>query len=480
MKSSVTVGKKLLISIGAMLLIMTVMGITALSSINSLDGELENAVNRTARRLQLSGEMETAASDMLAGMRGIVMYTFASDAATVDACSRQFSDAANRWQKAIDEVKPLITRDDERQTANRMQEGLTAWKAAVAELKQAAARGDGAAAVDIALHKGFPIYQASSQSAEGFRRIQDEILVKQRESGASTYKASLWIAAGLMILAIGAGAAVMLIVRGTNRTLQHVAGELGRSADQVASAAGQIASSSQNLARGASQQAASIEETSATTEEISAMTKKNADDSHAAAGLMAEASELVGVANRSLAQMETSMRDINASSEKIGKIIKVIDGIAFQTNILALNAAVEAARAGDSGMGFAVVADEVRNLAQRSAQAARDTAGMIEEAILKSNEGQRKVEEVSSAIRAITEKDALVKSLIDCVNVSSGEQAHGVDQIAQAITQVERVTQDSAASAEQAASAGEQLTSQALALKGMVGQLEQLVGTSGQ
>src|ERR1035438_1146553 len=134
------------------------------------------------------------------------------------------------------------------------------------------------------------------------------------------------------------------------------------------------------------------------------MTRKNADDSRAAAALMSDAGEVVGVANHTLAQMEASMQEINASSEKIGKIIKVIDGIAFQTNILALNAAVEAARAGEAGMGFAVVADEVKNLAQRSAEAARDTAALIEESIAKSDDGKIKVDQVAAAIQQILAK----------------------------------------------------------------------------
>lgn len=206
------------------------------------------------------------------------------------------------------------------------------------------------------------------------------------------------------------------------------------------------------------------------------MTQKNAEDSQSAAGLMNESSLVVVEANHTLAQMEASMHEINASSEKIGKIIKVIDEIAFQTNILALNAAVEAARAGEAGMGFAVVADEVRNLAQRSAQAAKDTAGMIQDSIAKSNEGRLKLEQVSNAIHTITDKITKVKMLVDDVSAGSGEQARGIEEISKAITQIERVTQGSASGAEQAASAGKELTSQAGGLREIVSKLEALVG----
>ncbi len=166
------------------------------------------------------------------------------------------------------------------------------------------------------------------------------------------------------------------------------------------------------------------------------------------------------------------MDQIGASSGKISKIIKVIDEIAFQTNILALNAAVEAARAGEAGMGFAVVAEEVRNLAQRSAQAARDTASLIEESILKSTEGSRKLEEVASSIVGITESAGKVKTLVDEVEASSREQAQGIDQISKAVAQMDQVTQKTAANAEESASASEELNAQSQALMAVVKQLQ--------
>jgi methyl-accepting chemotaxis protein/methyl-accepting chemotaxis protein-1 (serine sensor receptor) len=187
-------------------------------------------------------------------------------------------------------------------------------------------------------------------------------------------------------------------------------------------------------------------------------------------------SQRVVEANRSLAEMMTSMRDIGASSGKISKIIKVIDEIAFQTNILALNAAVEAARAGEAGMGFAVVADEVRNLAQRSAQAARDTAGLIEDSIAKSGEGSRRLSEVVASIQAITEGAGKVKTLVDEVDASSKEQAIGIEQISKSIAQMDQVTQRTASNAEESAAASEALNAQSQTLLGVVERLQSIVG----
>jgi len=257
-----------------------------------------------------------------------------------------------------------------------------------------------------------------------------------------------------------------------------MARNLEASSDQVASASQQVSSSAHTAAQTATQQAASLEETSASTEEINSMTQKNADNSKDAVQVMAHTASRIEEGNQRLQDMVASMQEINASSEKISKIIKVIDEIAFQTNILALNAAVEAARAGEAGMGFAVVADEVRNLAQRCAQAAKDTASLIEESIAKSNDGSQKLDEVAKTISAITGDAEKVKVLIDEVSLGSQEQARGLEQISKAIAQMEQVTQGNAANAEKGAAAGEELRTQSDALRKVVDRLAALVGGS--
>jgi methyl-accepting chemotaxis protein/methyl-accepting chemotaxis protein-1 (serine sensor receptor) len=206
------------------------------------------------------------------------------------------------------------------------------------------------------------------------------------------------------------------------------------------------------------------------------MARKNSENSHGAAQLVTQSQQKFVETHQSLSHMVVAMSEIKAHSDKIGKIIKVIDEIAFQTNILALNAAVEAARAGEAGMGFAVVADEVRNLAQRCAQAAKDTAALIEESIAKSSDGQEKVDQVVTAIRAITEASDRVKTLVDEVNVGGQEQATGIEQIGKAIIQMERVTQQTAANAEESASAAEELNAQSETVKALVARLTAMVG----
>jgi methyl-accepting chemotaxis protein/methyl-accepting chemotaxis protein-1 (serine sensor receptor) len=269
---------------------------------------------------------------------------------------------------------------------------------------------------------------------------------------------------------------VPLVVFGISRLLRELASDLSAGAGQVSSAAAEVSSSAQSLAQGTSEQAASLEETAASSEEVTSQTRQNAGRSQSAADLTSKATELVIAANHNLGQMIGSMHEINASSDKIARIIKVIDEIAFQTNILALNAAVEAARAGEAGMGFAVVADEVRNLAQRSAQAAKDTASLIEESIARSHDGQGKLDLVARGIHDITANVTEIKALVDEVNLGSTDQARGIEQIARAVSQMDQLTQKAAAHAEQSASAGEELSAQAMAMNEIVGKLTSLVG----
>ena len=257
--------------------------------------------------------------------------------------------------------------------------------------------------------------------------------------------------------------------------LQDVSGELSDGARQIQSVAGQLGASSQNLAQGATEQAASLEETSAAMEQINSMTAQNVDHSKRAVALMGDTASSVKEVNLSLDHMLGSMREIGTSSDKIAKIIKVIDEIAFQTNILALNAAVEAARAGEAGLGFAVVADEVRTLAQRSAQAAKDTASLIEESISTATAGGARLDEVAKAVSRVTEVSEKVKVLIDEISSGSHEQAKGISQITTALRQMDQVTQQSAAGAEENAAAGADLHNQSVSLDKIIQRLTSML-----
>jgi len=252
------------------------------------------------------------------------------------------------------------------------------------------------------------------------------------------------------------------ITRSITKPINRIIAGLNEGADQVASASGQVSSSSQALAEGASEQAASIEETSSSLEEMSSMTKQNADNAQQADSLMKDANQVVGKANDSMAGLTDSMEEISKASEDTQKIVKTIDEIAFQTNLLALNAAVEAARAGEAGAGFAVVADEVRNLAMRAADAAKNTAELIEGTVKKVGEGSELVTGTNDAFQQVAESSSKVGELVGEIAAASNEQSQGIEQ--------------NAANAEESASASEEMNAQAEQMKVMVNELVALVG----
>jgi len=309
--------------------------------------------------------------------------------------------------------------------------------------------------------------------------LQNKIVeINQAEAAKAVkiaqYQAVFLKVFSLIAVIIGVALAMILgflISRGITRTLTQITEGMSEGADQVASASAQVSSSSQSMAEGASEQAASIEETSSSMEEMSSMTKRNAENAGNADGLMQDANHVVTTANASMGQLIKSMEEISRASEETSKIIKTIDEIAFQTNLLALNAAVEAARAGEAGAGFAVVADEVRNLAMRAANAAKNTAQLIEGTVKKVNEGSTLVSSTNEAFIKVAKSAGKVGALVAEIAQASKEQSSGIEQVNTAITEMEKVVQQNAANAEESASASEEMSAQAEQLKGYVDDL---------
>ena len=275
----------------------------------------------------------------------------------------------------------------------------------------------------------------------------------------------------LIVMAALAYLIWLLVIRPVNSIIE----DLSESADQVASASTQITSASQSLAEAASEQAAGVEETSASIEEIASMTMQNADNSQQARVLSDETWAAINKADASMSGVMTSMQEISQASEETAKIIKTIDEIAFQTNLLALNAAVEAARAGEAGAGFAVVADEVRNLAIRAAEAARNTATMIEGTVSKVKDGHELVRVTGEEFKEVGASSRKVVELVGEIADGSNEQSQGIKQINTAIQEMDKTIQQNAANAEESASAAEELNAQALQMRYVVGKLETLV-----
>jgi methyl-accepting chemotaxis protein len=481
MHSQMTIGKKLVFCFAAMLIAMFGLGTSSWYSMGKLGSLLDTAVNKTATKLELCGHLSKTLSDMVSQERSIALRASIKDWGNVEQHKRTFAAKIAEADNDLKEIGLLLVTDAGRQAIDSLQTSLTAWQGAHQELLQVGmATKDVKAMETVIADKIMPVQTTAQQAAEKVAQIQKDLNQAAAKEAADSSSSARWIAFALLGACLAVGGTGLFVVRQINRVLHRVAVNMAEGADQVASAAMHVSAASQSLAQGSSEQAASLEETSSSSEEINSMTQKNAENSKVAAEFTGQVDQRVAAANQTLEQMVASMTEINTSSEKVSKIIKVIDEIAFQTNILALNAAVEAARAGEAGMGFAVVADEVRNLAQRCAQAAKDTASLIEESMAKSHDGMGKLDQVAEAIRSITESAAKVKTLVDEVNLGSQEQARGIEQIAKAIVQMEQVTQKNAANAEESASASEELSGQAETMKGLAGQLQALVGGSEQ
>ena len=472
-----TISKKLYVGFCAALFMSLVMGFVSIRNLSALGEKTTHLSKISAQCLFLTGDVNYLAGDILGSERGLNLHAHMNDSAEME---KLYEVAKADIAKLETEGKEFNSTTSIPALHQSMEQDvlakLPALSQALTENHDLIVKGNLPGADEHVRRVFAPLAREISAETERINVAEHLSVNKYGEEAVSMIPTARNLNLFMILLAIAVGVAVVWVVHGINQALSGSIVELGDGADQVATAAVQVSSASQSLAQGASEQAASLEETSASSEEINSMARRNTDNSRSTAALLGQSQEKVGQANLYLQEMVTSMDLITKSSDQISKIIKVIDEIAFQTNILALNAAVEAARAGEAGMGFAVVADEVRSLAQRSAQAAKDTAVLIEDSITRSREGKTKVDQVALAIKDITAETSKIKIMVDEVSLGSEEQSRGIDQIGRAISQMEQVTQTNAASAEESAAAAEELSAQSETLKEVIGRLQMMVG----
>ena len=451
---------KLVVCFGLVAVAATGAAVYSLSTIRQVRNNIRAEIVGSAARLDQARQITIGLASMRSAMRGISMFALMHNEEMLAKTRTSFDANAAQMRKTLEQMQASGMTPDERTAIAAVRESLDRWCEYFPQFVDLSSKNP-AQAAELTLKNITPMMDAIQKHAKAFGDANQA----RRDEGVSATEASIrrnqvitMLLTALVLLAGGGG---LYLVMGMTQTLKRIAESVDTGASQVSQAAAQVSTSSQALARGVSESAASLEETSASTEQIHSMAQRNTENSTKAAGIVAHSEAKFRETNAALDEMVVAMNEISGSSQKISKIIKVIDEIAFQTNILALNAAVEAARAGEAGMGFAVVADEVRNLAQRSAQAARDTASLIEESISKSDGGKSRVDRVAEAIRRVTAEAAEIKILVDEVSVGSQEQARGLDQIAKAIAQMENAGQTTAATSEESAAAAEQLTAQA-------------------
>jgi methyl-accepting chemotaxis protein len=470
-----TLGRRLKAGLGLLLAGVLILGINSLVRIASLSGQIDQMVDVTVGSMQRAGEIRYLLAELQAGLRQVVIATAKGDNATLDRTKQQIKDGEARLKAALDDVAKISHLDGMAAKTNDIRGNMVKWSEQARQVETFSANLqtlEAAEASDVARDYGVKM----SAVADEIFKAHVKALAGDKEAATSSYRSSWWILGTILIAAATAAVFVFFSVHRSDHLLRSMAVDLRTGATHVVAASGEVASSAQSLSQGSSSQAASLQQGSGSMKEIAATTGQNAQHAVQAAGLMTDVAQRVNQSNQALSDMVRAMASIRESSAKVSKIIKTIDEIAFQTNILALNAAVEAARAGEAGMGFAVVADEVRTLAQRSAQAARDTAVLIEEAIGNARDGERQVEQVSASIGAITEQVSVVKGLVDQVSNGSQQQAQDIQQVTQVIAQMENVTHSTASIAQQSAAASEELSAQAEITMQLVTSLENLVG----
>jgi len=474
MRTKMTIGRKLGVTVGAMLMLIAGLGLAAWTTLSVVGRQLNDAVNRTAVVIDQVQGAGKRVQETMSDCRGAALSYGNGDNAGGDANVKKLAAADARLGEMIQAAAPLLSAEGA-EHMNAVVRDLAAMQPLQAQYIALSKAQKPVDADALMRDKIVPLLAAVEAESLAIVKVNRAELAGSAQKAAGIEASSHITVGAILLVALFAGVLVVVRVRDIQGSLAVAVGELSAGAEEIADAASRMTASSAEVAQGASEQTASIEETSASTEEIHSMSRRNSDSSQTMAALADQSQQMFVKTNRQLDEMVVSMEELHQSSAKISKIIKVIDGIAFQTNILALNAAVEAARAGEAGMGFAVVADEVRTLAQRSAQAAKDTAALIEDSIARSNAGKGKVNLMATMIREITQDSGKIKLMADEVSLGSAEQSRGLDQIGKAIVRMEHVTQTTAASADASAVMARTMNEQSASLRDVIERLNGMV-----
>ncbi|EIF34916.1 methyl-accepting chemotaxis protein [Burkholderia sp. Ch1-1] len=505
--NKMTIRAKLMAAFSLLVFLVVVVSILALNALNDMNGRFSGYVSGISARAQVAEQIRTAVDRRAIAARNLVLVTKAADLEIEKAAVTRAHEDVQARLRQLKEMLAVATDSSEKARAlvadiDRVeaQYGPVALAIVSAALNN---RHD--ESITMMNEQCRPLLAALVKATDAYSDFASFRSQELLQESAARYATQRMLLIGICLAAIAAaGVAAFLITRSVTRALGAEPAELGEvtrrvaggdlslvpgaqaaprgsvlasmgemqaslvkliaqvrtSADNIATGSSEIASGNQDLSSRTEQQASSLQETASSMEELTSTVKQNAENAQQASALAANASEVAQKGSAVVGQVVETMTDISESSTKIADITGIIEGIAFQTNILALNAAVEAARAGEQGRGFAVVASEVRSLAQRSSSAAKEIKDLIGASVQKIHNGTTLADEAGKTMVEVTQAVARVTDIMGEIAAASSEQSRGIEQVNQAITQMDEVTQQNAALVEEAAAASTSLEDQ--------------------
>lgn len=471
--------RKLIWGAGALAVCSTVLDVASLLGIQRLCDEVQQQGNVTARQLAVAGDIKAAVLTVRMANRGVMLFSSIHNDAAVEKAEKAFQTGHADLEAKLAAFEGRAPSEQSGRLAADVRQALAAYTGEHETVAGLCRKGQVADAVTYDSAVGVQLGGNLSKAAEEIGKEQMAATEGALARADGTRRWSWTTTAAMSVVCTLLNGILIYLALRMARRLRVVSASLERASTEMTETARQVSSISGALTASATGQASSLEQISASTEALANTAARGAETAGQALSAVEEESRIEAELQSSMQSMSQSIGEINGSSQQISRVIKVIDEIAFQTNILALNAAVEAARAGEAGMGFAVVADEVRTLAQRSAQSAHETAEMIENSIQSARTGAERMQAVAGCLERRSKLHASVREHAQAARTASEEEAAGIHELRSAAREIRRATEQTARTAAEGTGVSERLTQETERLGSASGTLEELVGRRG-